>query len=63
MILPKGTTAERNVSHKSGMLRYNTDTNNFEGYNGSWVSLHSGLQDNDGDTKITPELTPVQMIM
>ena len=58
MILPKGTTAERNVSAQTGMLRYNTDTNNFEGYNGSWVSLHSGLQDNDGDTKITPELTP-----
>lgn len=58
MILPKGTTAERNASAQTGMLRYNTTTNNFEGYNGSWVILDGGLQDNDGDTKITPELTP-----
>ena len=58
MILPKGTTAQRNGSAQTGMIRYNTDTNNFEGYNGSWVSLNSGLQDNDADTYITAELTP-----
>ena len=58
VILPNGTTAQRNTSAQTGMLRYNTTTNNFEGYNGSWVILDGGLQDNDGDTKITPELTP-----
>jgi len=58
VILPNGTTAQRNGSAQTGMLRYNTDTNHFEGYNGAWVSLSDGLQDNDGDTYITAELTP-----
>ena len=58
VLLPKGTSADRNSTPVTGMLRYNTDTNSFEGYNGQWVSLHDGLQDGDGDTKITVELTP-----
>jgi cytoskeletal protein CcmA (bactofilin family) len=58
VLLPKGASADRNSTPVTGMLRYNTDTNSFEGYNGQWVSLHDGLQDGDGDTKITVELTP-----
>jgi len=58
VILPKGASTDRNNTPVTGMLRYNTDTNSFEGYNGQWVSLHDGLQDGDGDTKITPELIP-----
>ena len=58
VILPKGTTAQRNVSAQTGMIRYNTTTNHFEGYNGSWVRLSDGIQDSDNDTYITPELTP-----
>ena len=39
------------------MIRYNTDDNTFEGYDGNWRVL-SGVYDLDRDTYITPELTP-----
>jgi len=58
MILPKGTTAQRNTSPVTGMTRYNTTTNKFEGYNGSWVELSTSLKDSDNDTYITTENTP-----
>ena len=58
MILPKGTTAQRNASPVTGMTRYNTTTNKFEGYNGSWVELSTELKDSDSDTYITTENTP-----
>ena len=56
--VPKGTTAQRNASHVTGMTRYNTTTNKFEGYNGSWVELSTSLTDSDNDTYITAENTP-----
>ena len=56
--LPKGTTAQRNASPVTGMTRYNTTTNKFEGYNGSWVELSTSLTDSDNDTYITAENTP-----
>jgi hypothetical protein len=56
--LPRGTTAERPLSATAGMLRYNTETSKYEGYDGSaWYSL-AGVEDADGNTKITAELTP-----
>jgi hypothetical protein len=55
--LPTGTTAERPVSPELGMIRYNTDDNLFEGYNGSWLALN-GVYDLDRNTRITAELTP-----
>ena len=55
--LPKGTTAERPGTPETGMIRYNTDTNLFEGYDGNWIALN-GVYDLDLDTYITPELTP-----
>ena len=58
VVLPKGTTAQRNSTAQTGMLRYNTTTNHFEGYNGDWITLSDGLRDDDGDTYITAELTP-----
>ena len=58
MVLPKGTTAQRNASPITGMTRYNTTTNKFEGYNGSWVELSTSLTDADNDTYITVENTP-----
>lgn len=39
------------------MVRYNTDTNVFEGYDGNWIALN-GLYDLDQDTYISPEATP-----
>lgn len=39
--VPTGTIAERPSVAENGMIRYNTDSNKFEGYaNGSWVELH-----------------------
>ena len=58
IILPNGDTSQRNATPQTGMIRYNNQTNNFEGYNGNWVNLDEGVVDSDGDTKITAELTP-----
>ena len=55
--LPKGDTLSRPGSPETGMIRYNTDTNLFEGYDGNWIALN-GVYDLDLDTYITPELTP-----
>ena len=57
LVLPKGTTAERPGSPSTGMIRYNTDSNVFEAYDGGWIQL-GGVYDDDRDTYITPELTP-----
>ena len=55
--LPSGTTAQRPTA-EAGLIRYNTDLNTFEGYdNSNWIVLN-GVQDLDGNTKITAELTP-----
>jgi chemotaxis protein histidine kinase CheA len=41
--LPAGTTAQRPGTANSGMLRYNTDLTQFEGYNGSaWGAIGGG---------------------
>lgn len=55
--LPNGTTAQRPASPELGMIRYNTDTNLFEGYDSNWIALN-GVYDLDLDTYITAELTP-----
>ena len=54
--LPKGDTASR-PAPATGMIRYNTDTNLFEGYDGNWIALN-GVYDLDLDSKITAELNP-----
>jgi hypothetical protein len=54
--LPKGTTAER-PTPQTGMIRYNTETNLYEGYDGNWIPL-VGVHDLDLDSKITAELIP-----
>ena len=56
--IPTGTTAQRPGSPANGMIRYNTDTSLFEGYEGSnWVAL-TGVYDLDRDTYITAEASP-----
>ena len=57
LILPKGTTAQRPGTPETGMLRYNTETNIFEAYDGQWVTL-GGVYDADRDTYVTAELNP-----
>jgi len=50
MLVPKGTTAERPVSPVNGEIRYNTDTNQFEGYQGgAWGQLGGGATGGGGD--------------
>ena len=49
ILISKGTTAQR-PSGVSGYLRFNTDTNYFEGYNGtSWITLGTTVS-NDSTT-------------
>ena len=57
LTLPRGTTAERPGTPTVGMLRYNTDTDVFEGYDGNWIALN-GVRDLDQDTYILAETTP-----
>ena len=59
VVLPAGTTAQRPTA-TAGQIRFNSEIGRFEGYNGSnWIQLN-GLQDLDGDTKITAELVEGQ---
>ena len=52
-----GTTDRPGTPH-SGMMRFNTDLNRYEGYNGSYWQTLSGVEDTDGNTKIIAEATP-----
>ena len=57
--LPKGTTAERPDGNPdiSGVIRYNTETKQFEGYATAWQGL-GGVIDVNQDTKIMAENAP-----
>lgn len=57
LVVPKGTTVQRPAVPESGMVRFNSTENAFEGYNGSyWLQL-GGITSVDRKTRITPELT------
>lgn len=50
MLIPKGTTAQRPVVPVDGEMRYNTDTNQFEGYQGGeWGQLGGGATGGGSD--------------
>ncbi len=58
--IPVGTTLQRPAGVLPGKIRYNQDLNRFEGYNGTnWIILQ-GVEDLDGDTKVTAELVEGQ---
>ena len=58
LVVPVGATGDRPGTGANGMIRYNTSLNRYEGYNnGYWLAL-AGVQDADGNTYITAELTP-----
>ena len=41
--MPVGTTAQRDASPAQGYIRFNTDTLQFEGYNGTaWTAVGGG---------------------
>ena len=51
LTISKGNTAARPGSPVSGMLRFNTTTNEFEGYNGTtWASVGGAALSNDTST-------------
>jgi hypothetical protein len=49
-ILNVGTTSERPASPEDGMVRYNSTTTKFEGYNGAWGALGGGATGGGSDT-------------
>jgi hypothetical protein len=50
MLIPKGTTAQRPSVPVDGEMRYNTDTDQFEGYQGgAWGQLGGGATGGGGD--------------
>ena len=60
LLISKGTTGEQPGSPATGMIRYNTSTNQFEGYSGSspaWKSIGGSALSND--TSTTSNLYPV----
>ena len=43
MVIPSGTTAQRPSTPVNGEIRYNTSTNQYEGYqNGAWAAIGTG---------------------
>ena len=51
MLIPKGTTAQRPAVPVDGEMRYNTTTDQFEGYQGgAWGQLGGGATGGGGDT-------------
>ena len=60
LVIPVGTDLQRPATPTNGMIRYNTDSSSYEGYNATyskWLTL-SGVQDFDGNTKIIAETAP-----
>ena len=55
--VPTGDTASRPGTPELGMIRFNTQTGVFEGYDGNWIALN-GVYDLDLNSYITAELTP-----
>ena len=48
--LPSGTEAQRDGSPVAGMIRFNSETNQFEGYNGTaWSSVGGGATGGGGE--------------
>ena len=58
LALPVGTDANRPGGPLQGSVRYNTDRNQFEGYNGNYFVSLGGVRDVDGNTFVIGEKFP-----
>lgn len=58
LALPVGDDASRPGGPAQGSVRYNTDRNQFEGYNGSYFVSLGGVRDVDGNTFVIGEKSP-----
>lgn len=47
--LPAGTTAQRPGTANPGMVRFNTETNQFEGYSSAWDVIGGGAKGSNGN--------------
>lgn len=56
--IPVGTELQRPAIPSSGMIRFNSNTNYYEGYNGSYWIRIGGVFDVDNDTYILAETSP-----
>jgi hypothetical protein len=56
--IPAGTEVQRPLTPQAGMVRFNSDSNYFEGYNGSYWTRLGGVFDVDNNTYILPESSP-----
>ena len=58
VVMPVGSTADRPTA-ETGMLRFNTNDNRFEGYDGTnWTGIAGSVIDVDQDTRIIAETSP-----
>ena len=58
LALPVGSDSNRPGGPLQGSVRYNTDRNQFEGYNGNYFVSLGGVRDVDGNTFIIGEKSP-----
>ena len=56
--IPVGTEVQRPLTPQAGMVRFNSDSNYFEGYDGSYWTRLGGVFDVDNNTYILPESSP-----
>lgn len=57
-VLPVGTTAQRDASPQAGYIRFNSDTGQFEGYNGTiWTAVGGGNATNTGLWENSQDIT------
>lgn len=57
-ILPVGTTAQRDATPQAGYIRFNSDTGQFEGYNGTiWTAVGGGNSTNTGLWENSQDIT------
>jgi len=57
--IPVGTTAQRSGTPSQGMIRYNINTGQFEGYSTAWGQLGGGATGGGGDTVFVENSTTV----